>query len=129
MAFLVKFLVGLQLNLSKNVQLLGQSGFPDEEVLSLVGQLLLSLSQFVCQGLLLLGPHLSLVERKVDTSKESPKAEGHALLQCLINRVSHGLLFVASQDLLEDQGKLRGRGRSRLMNTLGPFLDCKKVWR
>jgi len=37
--------------------------------------------------------------------------------------------LVTFQDLLKDLGKLRGRGRNWLRYTLGPILECKKVWR
>ena len=67
--------------------------------------------------------------RGVGTSEEFPKIESQSLLHCLVGRAFHGPFLVTFQDLLKDQGKLRGRGRGWLRYTLGPILKCKKVLR
>ena len=62
-------------------------------------------------------------------SEELPKVESQALLHCLISGASHGPFLVTFQDLLKDQGKLKGKGRGWLRYALGPILECERVLR
>jgi len=88
-------------------------------------QVALSPGQFLYEGQLLFGLQFYLMGGGVDLSKELPKAESQALLHCRVGGASHGPFLVTFQDLLKDQGKLRGKSRGWFRHAPASTLECK----